>query len=116
MKKTFFLLPLLFLSCSGEDRAGEQPFAPTVTTVSATVNGNAVTLVGRVNSSVNSRLTAVGFKYTLGKETKTVKVEPVTENFVATVDTLSSGSYSVTAYATNGIGTTEGEKLTFVIP
>ena len=114
------LHPFLTLSClglclsCGEDRSGEQPFAPTVQTLDAIPSGCRAELRGVVTSSPNSSLTECGFHY--GNETlrKSVTAEPAWE-FSAMTDTLQPGHYYVTTYATNGMGTTNGDTLYFDI-
>lgn len=119
----FFLTPIvllsfssffLFVSC-GEDRSGEQPFAPTVESVSAEVVTDSVLLTGHVISSPNSSLTACGFYY--GNDTINAScVAPApTETFVAVTDSLGSGDYYAVAYATNGMGTSLGDTIYFTI-
>ncbi len=118
MKKTFLLLPLLALllsSCSGEDRSGEQPFAPKVQTLGAEpAVGDSVRMTGEVLESLNSTITQRGFVYwndTL-KETRLAVLDEAAL-FRAFTDSLGDGTYSYAAFATNGIGTSYGDTLTF---
>ncbi len=117
----FKLLPLfalLGLTSCGDDRSGEQPFAPTVETGTASVVSSTVTLAGTVLSSPNSTLTACGFVYGTSNSSLTSKGEVATPAtvFSLAIDTLSAGTYYYSAYATNGMGTSYGDTLSFVIP
>lgn len=105
-----------FTACSGEDRSGEQPFAPTVKTVSAENNGNSCTMTGVVTASPNSSLTECGFKYGYNMNNKTVKANEPSFNFSAIVDSLDTARYYVVAYAANGIGTSYGDTIWIQIP
>lgn len=118
MKQTSILIltAAILASCSGEDRSGEVPFAPTVRTIEATALGTAVTLTGEVLASPNSRLTAQGFYY--GNDTLRVEVlSPLSGEalFSETVDNLEPGDYYAHAFATNGIGTASGDTIFFSI-
>ena len=96
---------LLLTSCFGEDRSDEQPFAPTVETVAANIDGPVANLEGIVTSSPNSTLTACGFHY--GNDTLTLSAAAdVQLHFFAATDTLLPGHYFAVAFAQNGIGTT----------
>lgn len=110
-----FLFPIL-LACSPEDRSGEQPFAPQVETLEAVAEGPYVTLHGYVAASPNSVLRKTGFVY--GNDTLRLRVEQ-TENLQAiyslTTDSLGAGTYFYAAFATNGIGTTYADTLTFTV-
>lgn len=116
------ILPLLLTAATaltaacGEDRSGEQPFAPTVESLSAEVVGDSARLTGTVTSSVNSTLTACGFEY--GNDTlrlETAAPEPAT-TFTAVTDSLGGGDYYAVAYATNGVGKSYGDTIYFTIP
>lgn len=107
------IAPLL-ASC-GEDRSGEQPFAPTVESISAVVDGCTATLEGAVTASPNSTLLGCGFVYGNDTLTITLTLEAQT-HFYALADSLASGSYYAVAFARNGIGTSYGDTLTFLIP
>jgi len=119
MKNLFplFLL-LLFLSLivsCGEDRSGEQPFAPTVLTFSAQVQADSAKLVGCVTASPNSSLRECGFAY--GNDTlrsSRAASEP-TDTFSVFTDSLGEGTYFAVAYARNGVGTSYGDTICFVI-
>ena len=104
----------LFSSC-GEDRSGEQPFAPEVQTLGYETEADSVILYGKVLSSPNSTLRQCGFTY--GNDTlrlKAVAAEPA-EEFKAATRRLESGAYFVAAYAQNGVGTTYGDTIYFQI-
>lgn len=94
---------LLCVAC-GEDRSGEQPFAPTVSNVQVTVAGDSVRLTGAVTASPNSTLKECGFVY--GNDTLRVEVEAAepSELFSVVVDSLERGAYYAVAYARNGVG------------
>lgn len=55
------LLAVIVAAC-GEDRSGEQPFAPTVQTGTAEQVGDSVQIVGSVLTSPNSRVLERGFR------------------------------------------------------
>ena len=57
------ILALLLTACRGDDRSGEQPFAPTVVTAPVSVEGGTVTMRGVVTASPNSSLIRCGFYY-----------------------------------------------------
>lgn len=105
----------LLASC-GEDRSGEQPFAPTVQSVSATVDGPTATLTGEVTASPNSTLRECGFAYGNDTLRATCKAAEPGATFSATTDTLEAGTYFAVAYATNGVGTSHGDTIRFTIP
>lgn len=119
MKKA--LIPLLALtilaSCHPEDRSGEQPFAPEVRTLDAEVSNTHALLSGCVIASRNSDVRKVGFVY--GNDTLRLRVEQ-TENlqplFRLATDSLGAGTYFYAAFATNGVGTTYADTLTFTLP
>ena len=107
-------------SCAGEDRSGEQPFAPTVETVSVTphniegTDSAVATMEGLVTASPNSDLLACGFNY--GNDTLSLSAEAELQvHFFAQTDTLAAGTYFAVAYAKNGIGTTYADTLWFTI-
>lgn len=102
-------------SCKGEDRSGEQPFAPTVRTLDAYAEGDSVRLTGEIVESPNSALRGRGFIY--GNDTLRVLVvsEDTTDLFQAVADSLEAGSYYAHAFATNGVGTSFGDTLQFTI-
>ena len=101
------LVSILTASC-GEDRSGEQPFAPTVQTLSAEVMGDSCLLRGAVTASPNSSLRGVGFAY--GNDT--LRLTAVSDScaalFQATTQPLQAGRYFAVAFAENGVGKTIG--------
>lgn len=110
------LLTSALCACIPEDRSGEQPFAPTVETRSARVSGNSCTVDAEVLSSPNSLLTGGGF--TWGNDTLRSQIyigETPDNYFSATIEDLEAGDYFVAAFATNGVGTSYGDTLTFTI-
>ncbi len=113
----FFFFPAIlpWLASCGEDRSGEQPFAPTVESRVAVVEGDSALLTGAVTASPNSTLTECGFAY--GNDTLRAKaVAPApAETFTAVTDSLGGGTYFAVAYATNGVGTSYGDTLHFTI-
>ncbi len=116
--KTFLLgitTLILLASCSGEDRSGEQPFAPTVETIGAEVVADSARLSGHVLSSPNSPLTICGFKYGNDTLRVTINAPAPTTTFTAYTDSLGAGDYFYVAFATNGIGTSYGDTLHFTI-
>lgn len=121
MKRTLLLsllstVSLLFTSCSPDDRADEQPFAPTVATLSAEAAGDSCVLQGAILASPNSRVTGRGFYY--GNDTLRVQVisrDTLTTTFREVVDSIAPGIYYACAFATNGMGTSFGDTLHFQI-
>ena len=110
----FFPILLLTLTSCGEDRSGEQPFAPSVLTGVYTQVGDSVLLQGAVTASPNSKLLECGFVY--GNDTLNLKVTADTlATFSAYTKTLEPGTYYYAAYARNGVGTTNGDTLFFTI-
>lgn len=107
-------LCILFYSC-GEDRSGEQPFAPTVETLSIQVVADSALLTGHVVASPNSSLTACGFEYGNDSINSTVSAEEPTETFTVATDSLGIGTYYAVAYATNGMGTSRSDTTYFTI-
>ncbi|MCH5179458.1 MAG: hypothetical protein J1F13_07240 [Prevotellaceae bacterium] len=107
-------MALLLVSC-GEDRSGEQPFAPTVESVSVTTNGPIATLEGKVTASPNSTLLECGFIYGNDTLTLTISLEPQ-NHFYAQTDSLEAGQYYAVAFGRNYMGTSYGDTLTFQIP
>ena len=102
---------LALTACSPEDRAGEQPFAPTVVTLSAVVSGDTCLMEGQVVLSPNSSIKARGFYY--GNDTLSVDTLSAdsTDVFTAVTKPLEPGRYYVVAYARNGIGLSTGDTL-----
>ena len=119
MQRTLFILPLLVLThlllACGEDRSGEQPFAPTVRSLGATVVGDSAVLTGEVTASPNSHLTECGFAYGTDTMRATCQADTATAMFTATTDSLGAGTYFAVAYAKNGVGTSYGDTLHFTI-
>ncbi len=108
------VLGSILASC-GEDRSGEQPFAPTVETGTAAQEGDSVLLTGSVSASPNSTLRQCGFDY--GNDTlhlKTIATDAAT-TFSAFTDSLGRGEYYAVAFATNGVGTSHGDTIRFVV-
>ena len=101
----------LTTACNPVDRSDEQPFAPTVETLGATVEGDHALLAARVTASPNS-----GFAY--GNDTLRAKTtaEAPTADFTALTDSLGAGRYYAVAFAQNGVGTSYGDTIHFVIP
>ena len=111
------ILGVLTAACSGEDRSGEQPFAPTVQALSAEVMGDSCLLRGAVTASPNSSLRGVGFAY--GNDT--LRLTAVSDScaalFQATTQPLQAGRYFAVAFAENGVGKTIGtDTIYFEIP
>ena len=99
----------------GEDRSGEQPFAPTVQSVGVEVKQHTAVLTGAVLASPNSSLKECGFAY--GNDTlraKCTAAEPAA-TFTAETDSLGVGHYYAVPYASNGVGTTYADTLYFDI-
>lgn len=114
---SFFLFLLLTATYScGEDRSGEQPFAPTLRFLSITIDGDSALLTGEVLSSPNSTLTECGFIY--GNDTlRATTVAPApTTRFTAATDSLGSGDYYAVPYAKNRVGTSYADTARFTIP
>lgn len=109
------VLPLVLSSC-GEDRSGEQPFAPTVESLTAEVVGDSALLTGAVTASPNSSLRACGFAYGNDTLRATCTAPEAAETFTAVTDSLGSGTYFAVAYAQNGVGTSYGDTIYFTIP
>lgn len=107
------LLLLAALASCGEDRSGEQPFAPTVVSRGCEVVADSVVLTGEVTASPNSSLTRCGF--VVGNDTlrREVDAREVVAAFTAVADSLEPGAYYAVAFATNGVGTSYGDTLRF---
>lgn len=112
----FLLILLAFLLSCGEDRSGEQPFAPVVHSLSAVVVGDSAELTGYVSESVNSSLKSCGFSYGNDTLRATCEAPEATETFTAVTDSLGAGTYFAVAYAKNGVGTSYGDTIYFVMP
>lgn len=98
-------------SCHPEDRSGEEPFAPTVQTLSATQVGDSFLLRGVVVRSPNSHVLERGFIYGNDTLKLTKTSEETTDTFSAYTKTLEQGKYYIVAYARNGVGTGTGDTL-----
>ena len=109
------LLALLLVACNAVDRSGEQPFAPTVETLDAESVGDSALLHGAVVASPNSDVKECGFTY--GNDTLETKVKcaEAATLFSAYTDSLAPGTYFAVAYSRNGIGTSWGDTVRFVI-
>lgn len=103
-----------FYSC-GEDRSGEQPFAPTVVTRNVEVVADSAILTGQVTESPNSSLIACGFTYGNDTLKVTATSSEVSESFSVVTQVLEAGDYYAVAYAQNGVGTSYGDTLHFSI-
>ena len=118
--KHFPSLVLLAIAASaaaacGEDRSGEQPFAPTVQSVGVEVKQHTAVLTGAVLASPNSSLKECGFAY--GNDTLRLNVvaDSARYEFEARTDSLRPGNYFAVAYAKNGVGTSFGDTVRFSI-
>lgn len=133
MRNLYFLpviicLTTLIVSC-GEDRSDEQPFAPTLSALTATQTADStVTFSAQILSSKNSSITACGFIWGDSTDTYTHALDSLpavstsphitpsqAASFSATIDTLAPGTYFALAYATNGIGTTRTDTIIFSV-
>lgn len=119
MMKHFLLyitvsLSVLMAAC-GEDRSGEQPFAPTLQTGTAQQVGDSVQLTGAIITSPNSRVLERGFSYGNDTLRATVVSKDTLNTFAAFTDSLSKGEYFAVAYARNGVGTGYGDTIRFVV-
>lgn len=112
----FLALFSAFLLSCGEDRSSEQPFAPVVHSLCALVVGDSALLTGYVSESVNSSLKSCGFSY--GNDTLRASCEAPepAETFTAVTDSLGAGVYFAVAFAKNGVGTSYGDTIYFVMP
>lgn len=112
------LLPaccIALTACNPVDRSSEQPLAPTVKTIDATIVADSALLRGEVLASPNSAVTACGFAYGNDTLRSTVTAAEATTVFTAVTTPLEAGTYFAVAYATNGIGTTYGDTIYFQI-
>lgn len=119
MKKWVVIWSLLVLivACSGEDRSGEIPYAPTVETLEPQLSLYTCTFLGKVTASPNSSLTKCGFIYGNDSIKATINSKEADYTFSAEVDSLESGvEFYVVAFATNRIGTSYGDTLSFCTP
>lgn len=112
---SFFTFFTFLLVACGEDRSGEQPFAPTVESLSVVVEADSALLSGHVSASPNSTLLECGFEY--GNDTLRAKTQAPApaETFTAVTPALLPGAYYAVSYARNGVGTSHGDTLHFVI-
>lgn len=115
MKRLLPFLTIVLLAACGEDRSGEQPFAPTVETVGYITMDDSAALTGRVTASPNSSLTECGFAYGNDTLRATAKAPAPSETFTAVTDSLGKGNYFAVSYAKNGVGTSYGDTITFTI-
>lgn len=117
MKRLPYLIVLLLslLASCGEDRSGEQPFAPTVKSISAVAEADSAHLSGEVTASPNSTLTECGFAYGNDTLRANCKAPAPTSAFTAVTDSLGPGRYFAVAYARNGVGTSWGDTIYFNI-
>lgn len=106
---------LLNLSCSGDDRSGEIPYAPTLRIDQPVIEGNSVTLRATVLSSPNSSLVACGFFVGNDLQEEELKCDTPSTVFSCRADSLDPGSHYAVAYAKNGIGQTTSDTLRFSI-
>ncbi len=109
-----FCAMALLASC-GDDRSGEQPFAPTVVSRGCEVVADSVVMTGEVTASPNSSLTRCGF--VVGNDTlrREVDAREVAWAFTAVADSLEAGDYYAVSFATNGMGTSYGDTLRFTM-
>lgn len=109
------LATLLSFSCSGDDRSGEVPYAPTLRIDQPVIEGNSVTLRATVLSSPNSSLVACGFFVGDGLQEEELKCDTPSTVFSCQIDSLASGRHYAVAYAKNGIAQTTSDTLRFSI-
>lgn len=109
------ILLSLSVGC-GDDRSGEQPFAPTVVSRSATVVADSVLLAGEVTASPNSTLLSCGYVYGNDTLAITLEADTATTSFEVVADSLEAGTYYAVAFAKNGVGTSYGDTLHFTMP
>ena len=118
MKMKNLLLVLMMVAllagCAGKDRSGEQPFAPTVKTVGATILADGVSLQGTVLASPNSTLAACGF-YCGNDTLKDTLTAATVADFSCTIDSIKAGKYYFVAFAKNGMGESLGDTLYFML-
>ena len=105
---------LLTTACSGVDRSGERPTAPSGVSVIAVEMGDSCILKGHVEESHNSSLTKCGFYW--GNDTiKYTETAEAGYDFMDTVTSEDVGRYYAVAYATNYIGTTTSDTVYFIL-
>lgn len=110
------ILALLLTACRGDDRSGEQPFAPTVVTAPVSVEGGTVTMRGVVTASPNSSLIRCGFYYGNDTIDCDTLLPEAAYDFTAVFRNLAAGDYYTFAFAVNGIGVSYGDTVRFTIP
>lgn len=119
MRTIFSALSIIFaasftIGC-GEDRAGEQPLAPTVRLASATAGADSVVMEGEITASPNSAVKFCGFHF--GGDTVKMDIKAkadsnwIGNSFNATLRTLHNGHYYAVAYAINGIGMSTSDTM-----
>ena len=95
-------------------------YAPSVTTGTATLDGNVVTVTGNVTDKGGSDVIACGIYYGTTTSPATTKVDatPGEGEFSVTLPTGLQGgvTYYARAFATNAQGTRYGEDVTFTLP
>lgn len=109
------LAALLSLSCSGDDRSGEMPYAPTLRIDQPVIEGHSVILRATVLSSPNSSLVACGFFVGNDLQEEELKCDTPSTSFSFQIDSLGTGSHYAVAYAKNGIAQTTSDTLLFTI-
>ena len=105
---------LLTTACSGVDRSGERPTAPSGVSVIAVEMGDSCILKGHVEESHNSSLTKCGFYWGNDTIKNTITNEPGYD-FIDVVKNEKAGRYYAVAYAVNYIGATTSDTVYFVI-
>ncbi len=112
----FILLSVVMATsaCSGEDRTGERPLAPTDVTVVTLELGDSCILKGHVGESHNSSLTKCGFYWGNDSTSYSISCDP-NFDFMDTITSTDAGNYYVVAYASNYIGTTLSDTSFFYI-
>ena len=105
----------LGISCSGDDRSGEIPYAPTLRIDQPVIEGNSVTLKATVLSSPNSSLVACGFFVGNDLQEEELKCDTPSVVFSCQIDSLAPGRHYAVAYAKNGIAQTTSDTLRFSI-
>lgn len=112
----FFLVgPLMWLSCTGEDRSDEQPLVPGKVYATVTECGDSCIVNGFVGESHNSALTECGFYWGNDTLSNLFIADEASYNFSMIIDSVNNGTYYAVPYATNGIGTTYGDTVHFII-
>lgn len=112
------VVALVFVACNGDDE--DSKIAPTVTTAAPTdVTASTATVSGEIVSDGGELVTAAGICYSASNATPTVaddttKTTVLTGKFANRLKDLASNTtYHVRAYATNSVGTSYGEAMTF---